>query len=89
MKPVYKCDYCDFMGIEEDVLKHEPTCVDNYDRKSCFTCSNREMKGFRFKCTCGIEIPEGKIYEFCGKYDRKEKTEHELCDIFSGMFGGI
>ena len=37
MKPVFKCDYCQFMGTEEEVSEHEPKCFDNYDRRSCYT----------------------------------------------------
>ena len=33
MKPIYRCEYCDFTGIEEDVLKHEETCNKNYNLK--------------------------------------------------------
>ena len=31
MQPVFKCEYCRFMGTEEEVKKHEAECVDNYD----------------------------------------------------------
>jgi len=90
MKPVFKCDYCSFMGDEEQVKAHEPTCMDNYDRKNCYTCAHKQFKNLKgFKCDCGIEIPEGKIYEFCGSYERKEKLQNDLSDIFGGLFGGI
>ena len=42
MKPVFKCEYCRFMGTEEEVKAHEDTCINNYDKKSCFTCQHRE-----------------------------------------------
>ena len=42
MKPVFKCEYCTFMGTEEEVKTHEDTCANNYDKKSCFTCQHRE-----------------------------------------------
>ena len=90
MKPVYKCEYCNFMGTEEDVQKHEGTCIDNYDKRSCYTCTHRTLKSLKqFSCKCGIEIPEGKIFEFCKSYDRKEKSETPLTDIFGSMFGGF
>ena len=31
MKPIYRCEYCDFTGIEEDVMKHEEACNKNYN----------------------------------------------------------
>lgn len=90
MKPVFKCDYCNFIGTEEEVKEHEPGCFDNYDRKSCHTCLNKQFNGLKgFKCDCGIEIPEGKIYEFCPSYKRKEKSNYDLGNIFGDIFGGI
>lgn len=90
MKPVFKCDYCDFMNTEDKVKEHELICMDNYDRKSCYTCAHKHLKDLKgFKCDCGIEIPEGKLYEFCKSYERKEKSNYDLGNIFSDIFGGI
>lgn len=90
MKPVFKCEYCDFMGTEEKVKEHEPTCIDNYDRKSCYTCRHKDIKNIKqFSCACGNEIPENKIFEFCPQYERKEKPEYPLTNLFGGLFGGI
>ena len=89
MKPVFKCDFCNFIGIEPEVKKHEIECFDNYTRRSCFTCKHKGYKGLKFTCACGREIPEGKVFEFCPKYERKEKTETPLSDLFSGLFGGF
>lgn len=80
MKPVYKCDYCNFIDTKEKVKEHEKQCFKNYDRKSCCTCIHssfkidiRDNKIFTvYKCKTGIDIPEGKIYEFCSKYERKK-----------------
>ena len=86
MKPVFKCDYCSFMGTEEKVAKHEVDCRDNYDRKNCHTCQHK--KGFtKYECEAGKDIPEGKMYEFCDLYERKEKPEDPLVDLFGGLFG--
>ena len=41
MKPVFKCDYCDKMGTEEEIREHEEKCTENYDKKSCYTCKHR------------------------------------------------
>lgn len=91
MKPVFKCDYCSFMGTEEEVKEHELTCMDNYDRRSCFTCQHRgkiSMVNGLVKYECGkdINIPEGKIFEFCKSYERKEKSDTPLVDMMTGLF---
>lgn len=91
MKPVFKCEYCDFMGTEEEVLKHEKDCIDNDDRRSCLTCKHRSFQSMnQFKCAVGKEIPEGHEITFCGKYERKEKSKYgNLNDIFGSFFGGF
>lgn len=89
MKPVFKCDYCSHMGTEEDIKEHELTCLDNWTRKSCTTCQHKGLKSIKqFSCACGIEIPENQMFENCGKYERKEKTDYDLGNIFASMFGG-
>lgn len=90
MQPVFKCDYCDFMGVEDKVREHELHCCDNYDRKNCFTCKHAGFANIKqLKCDRGIDIPENKIYEFCGKYERKEKTGSPIYDVFDNLFGGF
>ena len=37
MKQVFKCDYCNFMGIQDVVAEHEKTCTSN---PKCICCSN-------------------------------------------------
>ena len=86
MKPVFRCDYCDFIGIEPEVKKHEVECSENYTRRSCFTCKNRDYTSSGFKCSVGIEIPDGKMLEFCHKYDRG-KSKDPLSSMFDLMFG--
>lgn len=89
MKPLFKCEYCAFYGTEEEVREHEPNCYDNYDKRSCYTCQYKRYKNLKqFECTCGKEIPEGKIFEFCGNYERKEKSELSYSDVFKDLFGG-
>ena len=88
MKPVFKCDYCNFMGTEEEVREHEPKCWDNYDRKSCLTCKHKVYKGFRLTCDLGKEIPEGRMYEFCPQYERQDK-DTSYSDMINNLFGGI
>ena len=89
MKPVFKCDYCDFMGTEDETKAHELKCTENYDRRSCHICEYRKLKGLiSYECTNGRELPEGKIYEFCGKYKRKPKSDNPWSDLVDVMFGG-
>ena len=88
MKPVYKCDYCDYMNTEDKVREHEITCTENYTRKSCFTCQHSSWRSAKqYKCACGKEIPEGQIFEFCPQYERKEKSDNPLVDLFGDLFG--
>lgn len=88
MKPVFKCDYCKFMGTEDEVKEHEPTCIDNYDRKNCYTCTHRKIKTMtQWECSCGKKLPEGHIFEFCDKHERKEKSNCDLNSTFGSLFG--
>ena len=77
MKPVFKCDYCSKMGTEDEIREHEPICMDNYDRRSCYTCGHKQLasqeKQWCYKCKLGKEIPDGKIFEFCPQYERRER----------------
>lgn len=93
MKPVFKCDYCDKMGTEEDIRAHEPNCQDNYDRRSCYTCEYKRTKcdkdsNWYFECSAEKEIPKGSIIEFCSKYEQKKKSDSPLGDLFKDLFGG-
>lgn len=88
MKPVFKCDYCSKMGTEEEIREHEPKCFDNYDRQSCYTCTHKTLKGCNYECKVGMDIPEGKLFEFCNSYERKEKVDNPLMgNIFGNLFG--
>lgn len=87
MQPVFKCEYCDFMGTEKKVKEHELTCFDNYTRRSCFTCKHKGYENLhQLKCAVGREILKDRIWEFCPKYERRIKEE-TLADVFNGMFG--
>lgn len=91
MKPVFKCDYCKFMGTEEEVKEHEPKCTDNYDRKSCYTCVHAKLTSkdgkYSYKCEAGKEIPEEKIFEFCDKHERKIRVTFDGHNLFGNVFG--
>lgn len=89
MKPVFKCEYCTFMGTEEQVRAHEDTCTNNYDKKSCFTCKHKAYASVKqFKCNAGREIPEGMMFEHCEKYEQKEASKYDTprADIFRSIF---
>lgn len=88
MKPVFRCDYCDFIGTEPEVKKHEIECSENYTRRSCFTCTHRGYSGFNFTCDCGVDIPAGKIREFCPKYEKEESRKNPLDEFVNLMLGG-
>lgn len=89
MKPVFKCDYCDYMNTEDKVKEHEITCFDNYDRRSCYTCKHQGWKGINhYKCACGKDIPEGKVFEFCPQYEREVESTNPAMKLFGNMFGG-
>lgn len=44
MKPVFKCDYCNFVGTQEEVEKHEPTCIDNYDKRAVIFVNTENLR---------------------------------------------
>jgi hypothetical protein len=82
------------MGTEGEVRAHEDKCFDNYMRKSCYTCAHRGKmsmvnKLVKYECGKGIDVPEGKIYEFCNSYERKLKPENPLLDTVRGFFGNF
>lgn len=92
MKPVFKCDYCKFIGTKEEVEKHESECRDDYTKKSCYTCKSRKTflnPKLRFGCEKGQEIPEGCIIENCSVYERKEKDNMNASEILGSFFGGM
>lgn len=84
MKPIYRCEYCDFTGIAEEVQKHEEECIKNYNLKGCYTCKHCSTDGFKtVKCKQDIELPEGK-------YMKKGCSKHEVGEMevigFMGAF---
>lgn len=38
MKPVFKCEYCNFIGTKETVEEHEKICINNPAVKWCQNC---------------------------------------------------
>jgi hypothetical protein len=78
------------MGTEDEVREHEEKCIKNYNRRSCFTCKHKTWKSIdQYECDLGNEIPKGQIFEFCGQYEREEKKDYPLTNLFGTMFGGF
>ena len=92
MKQVYRCEYCDHMGTEEDVLKHEQECLWNRDRRTCATCKKCDRGFLKYKCNEDKEIPDGQMFVNCDKYEWDEvdhTTKHPVAtnSMFGGLFG--
>lgn len=86
MKPVFKCEYCNFIGTAEDVHEHESNCTDNYNKKDCMTCKHCDMSRLTaIKCNCGKEISSGYMYTGCDKHERKE-SRVSLNDAIRGFW---
>ena len=92
MKPVFKCDYCSFMGTEEEVKEHESNCTENYDMRSCHTCKNRGRLSvvdskIKYECEVGKDIPAGCIIKHCDLYEQKEKSKSIFGEFANYLFG--
>lgn len=90
MKPVFRCEYCDKIDVEKELLKHEAECIYNRTKRSCFTCKHAENKLTRFNCKANKDIPEGQQFINCDKYiwDEIDHT-HPNPTAFNNLFGGI
>ena len=88
MKPLYRCDYCTYTGTEEEVNNHEAICIKNYNLKGCLSCAHCNTDGFTtIMCEVGRDIPEGKMFEDCDSYERREKVDYN--SFFNNLFGGM
>lgn len=90
MKPLYKCDFCDMTGTEENVYIHEATCINNPKRKSCQYCTNKKTKfingsGITYLCDFK-DIPEEQQYINCDKFALKKMNVFPIDDIFGSFF---
>ena len=89
MKALYKCDFCDMTGTEEDVYIHEATCMNNPKRKSCQYCENKKTSFNSSKViyTCDFkDIPEGQQYINCDKFTLKKMNDFSINNIFGSFF---
>ena len=90
MRPIYRCEYCDFTGTEEEELTHEEKCIKNYNKKSCFTCKHCETDGIKsVKCKLGTEIAEDKYYENCPKHEIGAPEVKGVMAMFGDIFKGV
>lgn len=90
MKHLFRCEYCDKIGVAEEITEHESACVHNYNKKSCFTCKHAENKITKFLCKAGKDIPEGQMFENCTIYEWDEKNHTSRNPVpFNNLFGGL
>ena len=52
MKQIWKCDFCEAFGKEEEIAIHEEKCVFNPKNKACWSCKNwdDELESWYFEC---------------------------------------
>lgn len=90
MKQIFRCEYCDKLGTEEELITHEDECIYNYTKKSCFTCKYRKagIKSYEFTCMRRSELPKGCFASYCPDYMWDEKVRSvPFNDLFGGLFG--
>lgn len=90
MKALYKCDFCDKIGTEEEIYEHEIYCENNPKRMSCRYCTNKKTKfvngsGITYLCDAK-EIPEGCEYINCDKFTLIKMNDFSVNDIFGSLF---
>ena len=91
MKPLFRCDYCDKIGTEDEILKHEFECIYNHTKRSCLTCKYKKELGLvNLSCDSGREIPAGTYYENCPCYVWDEKIHSSDNPVgTNSLFGGV
>ena len=60
-------------------------------KRSCTTCKYAQIKGLKYICNAGKEIPEGKMFIGCESYawDEKDHCQAAASSVFGNLFGGI
>lgn len=90
MKLVYRCEYCDHMGTEDEVREHEANCYKNFNNKGCVTCKHCKTDGLRsMECEYGVEIPEGQQFLHCAKHEIGKPEVVGFMGTIMDMFGGL
>lgn len=68
MKIIYRCDYCNTIGTEDEIQAHEASCLHNPDNRCCLSCKYYVERGFKWEpqCTClqgnKINSPKGESF---------------------------
>lgn len=92
MKALFRCEYCDKIGVAEEIEKHENECIHNRTKRSCFTCKHANKHGFaalKFACAHGKQIEEDHYYCDCDSYEWDERDHTTRNPIASNnLFGG-
>ena len=52
MKIIYKCDYCNTIGTEDEIQAHEASCLHNPDNRCCLSCKYYVERGFKWEPQC-------------------------------------
>ena len=87
MRPLYRCDYCDFTGTEDEVKSHEEGCIKNHTLKGCFTCAHCNTDGFSsITCMAGRDIPDGHMIQGCYLYAKGSVEVSGIMKVFSDLF---
>lgn len=86
MKQLYRCDYCPKTGTEEELKKHEESCVCNKVLRTCHTCGYRKGWGFgTFGCQQGVEIPKDSYIQYCEHWT-EDKREFDPNNPYTSIF---
>ena len=88
MKQLFRCEYCDETGTEEEIRKHEDVCLWNYNKRTCYTCKHACTSVTKVSCENGVELEAGKYMEGCRKWEHDEK-DHTKKLSFGNVFGGF
>ena len=87
MKAIYRCEYCDVTGTEEEIREHEEECFKNYNKKGCYTCKHCATDGFKkVECKKGKEIPEGQYFQGCPMHEAGEIEVTGFMRAFTDIF---
>jgi hypothetical protein len=87
MKQLFRCEYCDETGVEEEILEHEKTCLWNHTKRSCWTCKHAEKLAMNITCNGGVDLEKGKYMEGCSKYEWDERDHtKKVPNIFGSIF---
>ena len=90
MKLVYRCEYCDHMGTEDEVREHEIKCIKNFNNKNCMTCKHCKTDGIKsLECNFGVSIPEGQQFLHCERHETGKPEVVGFMNVFSNIFGGL